>query len=54
MLLLLRREGFVEDVCVDVAELVVPGHTAVLEVVGDDLIEMIGYKREDFAERGGL
>jgi len=33
-------EGFVEDVFVDVAELIVPGHPAVLKVEGDDLVEV--------------
>ena len=55
LLLLLRGEGFVEDVCVDVAELVIPGHPAVLEVEGDDLVEVLGGREgEDLSECDGL
>lgn len=44
-----------EDVCVDVAELIVPGHPAVLKVEGDDLVEVSRRcEGEDFAECGGL
>ena len=53
-LLLPGGERLVEDVCVDVAELVVPGHAAVIEVEGDDLVEVLGGEGEDFAERRGL
>ncbi len=54
-LLLLGGEGLVEDVCVDVAELVVAGHPAVLEVEGDDLVKVLGGREgEDLSERDGL
>ncbi len=54
-LLLLGGERFLKDVCVDVAELVVPGHPAVLEVEGDDLVEVFwGREGEDLFERRGL
>lgn len=54
-LLLFGGEGFAEDVCVDVAELVVAGHTAVIEVECDDLLEAVGGRKgEDLPERRGL
>ena len=51
---LLRGEGFVEDVFVDIAELVVAGHAAVLDVEGDDLVEVLGCEGEGFFECSGL
>jgi|GEM_PF-3692281 len=53
-LFLLGGEGFVEDICVDVAEFVVPGHPAVIEVEGDDLVEVLGGEGEDLLECDGL
>ena len=54
-LLLLGGEGLTEDVCVDVAELVVAGHPAVIKVECDDLLELLwGRKGEDLPERRGL
>ena len=54
-LLLPGGEGLVEDVCVDVAELVVAGHPAVLEVEGDDLVEVLGGREgEGLLECDGL
>jgi len=38
-----------------VAELVIPGHPAVLEVEGDDLVEVLGGREgEDLSECDGL
>ena len=54
-LLLLGSQFLVEDVCVDVAELVVAGHPTVIEVECDDLVELLwGRKGEDLPERRGL
>lgn len=54
-LFLLRGKGFVEDGCIDVAEFVVSGHPAVLEVEGDDRVEVLGGREgEDLLECNGL